>query len=182
MAEGLVETVRVEGQFANLVPVGVENSDLGVGDEQGHSLAGKGAANGDVAEAAEVAEADSAATIDAVVTGPEVGDGNRVFGAVLEAGVKCDQRRPAVECAVWSLLVVVAAEAVELELENGSRGGRGLFGQELLEGLMESARPCRRSEGGRGWSACPGRRGARVLTPRPPCRGGSWRGRRRRYR
>lgn len=43
-------------------------------------MAGEGAADGDVAEAAEVAEADPAAAVDAVVTDPEVGDWNRDFG------------------------------------------------------------------------------------------------------
>ena len=101
-------------------------------------MAGEGAADGDVAEAAEVTEADSAAAVDAVVTDSEIGDWNRVSGAGLETGVECGQGRPAVEGAVRSMLVVVAAEAVELELQECSGDGGWLFGQEPLEGLVEA--------------------------------------------
>jgi hypothetical protein len=39
---------------------------------------------------------------------------------------------------VWSLLVVDAAEGVELELEVGNRPGRSLPGEEELQGLVKT--------------------------------------------
>jgi hypothetical protein len=78
-----------------------------------------GPADGDVTEAAEVAEGDPAAAVDAVVPDAEVGGRGGRLGPGLEAGLEGDQGSPAVEGAVWALLVVVGAEGVELKLEEG---------------------------------------------------------------
>jgi hypothetical protein len=75
--------------------------------------------------------------VDLVVPDPEVDRGDRGGRVGFEPGVEhVDGGAPA-KCAVGSVLVVVLDEPVELGLQLGERGRGGLFGQELLFGLVE---------------------------------------------
>ena len=87
-----------------------------------------GGADRDVAELAEVAEGDLAGGVDAVVANPVMGRCLGQNGLGLDASVESHKRASSVECAVGSVVVVVLAEGVELELEVGERLGGDLLG------------------------------------------------------
>ena len=99
-----------------------------------------GPADADVDELGPVAQGDLAGLVDAIPANPVVrGDGEpgaagRGLGASVERLCRCPPgQRP-----VRSDVVVVIAEAVELGLQLGQGGGRGLFGEPAFEGLVEA--------------------------------------------
>ncbi len=71
-----------------------------------------------------------------------VGGGGLTEGTVSGSGLgglgeDLDGETP-VQAAVGPLVVVMVTEAVELGLELGQAGGRGLLGEPFLQGLMEA--------------------------------------------
>ena len=118
MAERLVIAGRVKGEFANEVTIGADHADSSVGDEEGHALALVCSAKGDVIEAAEVAKGHATAGIHPVPPYPVLGGWQSRARSGLETCVEGSQRGLPVQGAMGSLLVVVEAEGVELQLEH----------------------------------------------------------------
>src|SRR5207237_4076914 len=90
------------------------------------------------AETSQVADGDAAVGVDLVLADPVVSGGGGQPGGGFDAGVEGDQRGAAGQGAVGSLLVVVAAEVVELELEVGQGLSRWLPAQVALECLVQA--------------------------------------------
>jgi hypothetical protein len=92
-AEGLVGAAGVEGEVAEELAVGGEDSYVAVGYEHQHACALVTAADGHVVEAAAVAEGDVAG-VDLVLADPAVGDDRerRVGGLGLQRSA-CTCRR-----------------------------------------------------------------------------------------
>jgi hypothetical protein len=139
----------VEDEFADEVAgVAVDDADVEVVDEQGDRGAGEPDAEADVVEPAVVAQGDAAAGVDLVVpdavVGVDEGAGRDGFGS----GLPSLQWGAAVQGAVRPGGVVVLGKGVELGLQVGDGGGRGLGG-DTSSGSGGGAPPCRRSRGGR---------------------------------
>src|SRR5260370_28249685 len=108
------------------------------GDEQGDRQPSVFVADVEVAQATEVSEGDSTATVE-LVTADSVLDrwgGERRAG--LESGLEGLKRSPTIDRSMRSLLVVVEAEGVELELKMSRALGWGLPLQVALQGLVEA--------------------------------------------
>jgi hypothetical protein len=98
-AEGLVIAIGVDGEGADELSVLGDDADVGTGDQQSHPAVLVGHADREVAELAQVAQGDLAEGIDLVVANAVV---DEAFNFAAGLG-----------------MVVVVAEAVELELQLG---------------------------------------------------------------
>ena len=104
----------IKSEFAQKLPVGVENADVKVADQHQDAGAGMAAAQADVVQAAVVPQGDHAGVVDAVVADavvPGVDRGSGVHG--LGAAGVCLLGRASTEGAVRPDGVVVVAELVE---------------------------------------------------------------------
>src|SRR3954453_8088805 len=84
-----------------------------------------------------VADGDHTGGVDAVAADPFMAGLDAGRGGLGAGGVGRRRGSPA-EGAVWSLLVVGDAEAVQLGLQLGQSAGSGSFGEPFLEGLLEA--------------------------------------------
>jgi hypothetical protein len=93
-----------------------------------------------VVEPAAVAQGEFAVGVDAVFADAELFVDADALPAGDGAGSGCPGglRGAAADRAVWPAGVVVVAEGVELGLQVGDRGRGGLFGEPVLQGLVES--------------------------------------------
>jgi hypothetical protein len=135
---GLVVAGGVEDELADECAGVVEDADVASGDEDGDGLAGVASAESDVVEPSFVSDGDFTVAVDfvaaeAVAVDGDAGESWVGFGARVERG----DGGLSVERAVGSVGVVGVDELVELVLERSDRGGRVLFGEELLLGLVE---------------------------------------------
>jgi hypothetical protein len=129
----------VEGELADqFAGVAVGDADVQVVDEHQDWGAGQSGADADVVESAAVAQGDRAVVVDPVGPDSVVGadDGTGRYG--LGSGGVGVGGGAAVQGTVRPDGVVVGAEAVQLALQLGDRGGGGLGGEPLLQGLMEA--------------------------------------------
>ena len=124
----------VDGELAEEFAVGGDDAYVLIGDEEQDGGAGVGPADADVDELGPVAQGDLAGLVDAIPAHPVVrGDGEPgAAGRGLGTGVERLCRCPPGQRPVRSDVVVVIAEAVELGLQLGQGGGRGLFGEPAL--------------------------------------------------
>ncbi|MDQ6920234.1 MAG: hypothetical protein M3170_01370 [Candidatus Dormibacteraeota bacterium] len=113
----MVASVGVEGELSQKHSVGGDDADVGASDEEYDLAVAVGGADGDVAQLAEVAQGDLAGGVDAVPANPVVGWSLRLNRPGLEAGVEDDERGLPAEGTVRSVVVVVLAKGVELELQ-----------------------------------------------------------------
>jgi hypothetical protein len=127
LASGLVVAGGVEGEVAEeFAGGGVDDADVGVGDEEDDGGWGVGSSEADVVEAAVVAEGDPAGGVDAVAADPPVDVGVAGRGAGFGSGPVDDAGWGVVgQGPVGSLLVVEGDEGVEQALQLEDRGGGG---------------------------------------------------------
>src|SRR5215467_15435878 len=98
------------------------------------------APDGDVSEPTPVAQRDLAFGVDAVAADAVVGGRLERLGACFETCVEGFYRGSSAEGAVRSEVVVVVAEAVQLELQRSEGFSRRLLAEVELEGLVQAAR------------------------------------------
>ena len=115
-AQRLVVASWIKGQFAQQIPIVADDSYIGAGDHDANGPMVERVADSDVAKPTEVAQGDAAETVDLVSTNPEMRD-CRFGGFGLDSSVECDERSQCAQRAMGSLLVVVAAEGIELNLQ-----------------------------------------------------------------
>jgi len=136
---GLVGLGGVEGELGEELAVVIDNPGVVVGGEDEDAGADVAAADAEVAQLGLVSQRDLASLVDAVAPDPVVGGDHQAeaarvgFGA---GGPRGGGGAPA-EGPMGTDGVVVGAEAVELGLEGGDGRGPRLFGEPLLEGLVE---------------------------------------------
>ena len=166
--EGLVVASWVEDEFADEGSVLTDHADVLVGDQEVDAEAAVVGAEADVVEPAEVAEGDDPGLVDAVVADPIVSQWFGDVGSGLDAGVEGVQgcRREgrdggAAGCSRCGRRRVGPGAPPASMLAPACRG--------IASGFGGSARPCRRSGGGTGWSVWRRCRGARARTQGPPC-------------
>ena len=136
----LIVPARVERQPPEQLPVWGQHPDVASRDQQDHAPAIERPSHADVMELAPVADGHRAVLIDPVVSHPQLSRVGAIEFARLRLGarVKRRARRHAALGAVRADLVVIGDEAINLSLELGDRFCLGLFGQEPLEGLVET--------------------------------------------
>jgi hypothetical protein len=117
--EWLVVASGIEGELTVESAVLVDHADVSPGHEQRDACADIVPAHADVAEAAQVTKGHAPYLVHRVAADAEVRGRMGCFGTCLEASVEGHQRRLVVDGAVGSVVVVVGAERVELELERG---------------------------------------------------------------
>ena len=92
-----------------------------------------GASDGDVSQSALIAQRDRAVGVDAIVLHPVMHRRGRSERSRFEPRTPCDQRCASTQCAVRTVLVVVGAEGIELEM---------LVGVALVAVLSLTVGPC----------------------------------------
>jgi hypothetical protein len=137
-SEGLVIAIGVDGESPDELAIVGDDADVWAGNQELDSEVFVSDADGDMAKLAEVAEGDLTAGIDLVLADAVVLGCWLASGLGLDAGVEDGDGSLSIKGPVWSLGVVVVAKGVELDLELGDRGRRGLLGEEALEGLVEA--------------------------------------------
>lgn len=125
----------------------VDDPDVEVVDEQGDRGAGEAGAETDVVEPAVVSQGDRATSVDLVVPDPVVGGNDRSGRDGLGPGGVGLGRGAAVQGPVRPDGVVVGLEAVQLVLQPGDGGGRGVARPTISSGFGGTAPPSRRSDG-----------------------------------
>ena len=115
---GLVVPGGIDGEFAEKLAAVAEDAHVAVGDQKPDGLVFEGAADADVEQAVHVAEGDLAFGADPVLADAAVHGRHRSCGMRLESGVEGNQRCGPVQRAVRTVVVVVGAESVELQLEH----------------------------------------------------------------
>src|SRR5581483_2257161 len=134
----LVVASWVEGQFTQQLAVFGDGAHVVAGDEEHHRFAAVLVADVEVPETAQVTQRDAAVVVEPVAANAVIDLGLSRGRCRLQAAVESLQWSPAVEGAVWSLLVVDGAKGVELELEVSERVGGRLLDKEELQGLVEA--------------------------------------------
>jgi hypothetical protein len=129
--EGLDALLGVEGVSADEF-AGDEDVTVGAGDDDGGGLA---VVLGPDRDLVAPPDADGAAKDSDPVGGGGLTEGTALGSGFGGLGEDLDGGTP-VEAAVGPLIVVKVAEAVELGLQLGQAGGRGLLGEPFLQGLM----------------------------------------------
>jgi len=144
-AKCLVVLSRVESQGAKQHTVGRDDADVGAGDQEVDLSVSVPGPDGDVSEPTQVAQRDLAFGVDAVAADAVVGGRLERFGACFETCVEGFYRGSSAEGAMSADVVVVAAEAVQLELQRSEGFSRRLLAEVELEGLVQAARRWRRT-------------------------------------
>ena len=115
-----------------------EDPNVTVSDQHGDDPAAVAPSNTNVEHACPITEGDFAVGVDFVLADPLVrGPVGELSGCGLDAGVEGRSGCLSIECSVGTDVVVVVDEGVELGLQLHQVARRGLFGQELLHGLVE---------------------------------------------
>jgi hypothetical protein len=110
-AEGLVVAARIEGELAEQGAVVGDDADVSAGDQEGDRPVSVGSTERDVAQG------HRAFQVGPVLADAEVPGRLRCGGVGLETGGGGDQRGASTEGAVRPVVVVVAAEGGELQLQ-----------------------------------------------------------------
>jgi hypothetical protein len=115
--EGLVVAVCVDGQGAEQLALLGHHADISAGDEEKDRLVGVSGSDADVAEAAAIAQGDGAGLVDAVATDAVLDGSGLSSRSGLDSRGERLRRRPAIEGAVRTRLVVIETEGIELGLK-----------------------------------------------------------------
>jgi hypothetical protein len=137
-SETVVVSIWLESQRSEeLAGIG-DDSDVGICDEKMDLPILVRGTDADVPEPAQVAQGERAEAIDFVAADAVVDRRGSIEGLGLDESIEDGHWGLPVEGAVWSDVVVVGAEGIELVLQLGQRAGRPLLLEEALEGLVKA--------------------------------------------